>query len=268
MKNSTTILLVTCIIILITSCQNQCVTEHYENGNIKGVKYLNNERIDSLLIFHNDLENNVKNKNIYLNDYIEHIEFYSNGQVRQKGKLSSDSLKFEFWDVYNKKGVRVQTSEYININGLEHINRDYRFDAKGDTLLSIGNFYKLIVTRDTLDINEITRLYFYIQEPLFSYDSKLVLYKQKNKELVLSDFSKIHEIELDTIQSLKYDGIDHNELSFDSGLNRMILFEIGYQTKGLKNIKGYISEYKYTDVLDSLKYEERRLYFDKNIYVK
>ena len=66
MKNYTNILLITCVIILITSCQNQCVTEHYENGNIKEIKYLNNDRIDSLLIFYNDLENNVKSKNIYL----------------------------------------------------------------------------------------------------------------------------------------------------------------------------------------------------------
>jgi hypothetical protein len=165
------------------------------------------------------------------------------------------------------KGIRVQSSEYLNINGLEHINRDYRFDIKGDTLVSKGNFYKLMVTKDSLNINESTRFYFYMQEPLFSYDSKLILYIQKNKKLILNDFSKIHEIELDTIQSLKYDGLKHNELPFDSALNRMILFDIGYKTKGKKNLKGYISEYKFTDELDSTKYEERKLYFSKDMYV-
>ena len=158
--------------------------------------------------------------------------------------------------------VRDSIVEYIKIDGKEYVNQIWLVNENKDTIG--GNYFKLNIN-DTTSLGEITRLKFALIEPSISNESDIfILLPQEDKKLA-NDFSNIFEIELDTLRSLKNDGIPHPELSdLNLPLNHITEVGIEYKRPGEKRVRGVIIE---RGKVRGKGYE-RRLFFDKSFYIK
>jgi len=250
------------IIISLFSC-NKIKKTYFSNGTIKEELFVSEgKKIDSALFYYNNPMNSIKKKIIYLpNDTTIVKEFYKNNNLKAKGKLLPNGHKYKYWKYFDDKGTLVNYLEYLNIDGKEYLNRSIAYGVNGDTLSGKSNFYVLKTKNKTFKINESIKFYFYLQEPFFSYNSEVLLYLPKNSLSDLdSKFSKLNDVALDTIVSLKNDGIKHNELPQNAPLNRMFVFNLKFLKPGVKKIRGFIEEKKG-------KGKSRILFFDKKIVV-
>ncbi|MFD2099329.1 hypothetical protein [Flagellimonas iocasae] len=179
-------------------------------------------------------------------------------QVETDSLVGKNRKKF----VILASDVRDSIVEYIKIGGKEYANQIWLVNESKDTIG--GNYFKSLIN-DTTSLGEITRLRFALIEPSISKVSDLFILLPRDDKKLAKDFSNIFEIELDTIQSLKNDGIPHPELSdLDLPLNHIIEFGIEYEKPGMKRVRGVIIE---RGKLSGKGYE-RRLFFDKSFYVQ
>tara|TARA_R110001632_G_scaffold160733_1_gene279090 strand:+ start:782 stop:1384 length:603 start_codon:yes stop_codon:yes gene_type:complete len=151
--------------------------------------------------------------------------------------------------------------EYLKIDGKEYANQIWLVDKDKDTVG--GNYFDFFID-DTTKLGNATRLSFTLTKPAIKWDSDIFVVLPFNDRELNDDFSNLLDIKLDTLYSLKDDGIPHPELSeLNLPLNRIAEFEIEYGSIGKKIIRGIIVE---KGTLDGKKYE-RRLFFNDSLHV-
>ncbi|SDY10138.1 hypothetical protein SAMN05444411_1254 [Lutibacter oricola] len=183
----------------------------------------------------------------------------------------SDNKKTSLTETTNRIGIRkfkvadenIKDSivEYININGKEYANQIWIVDKKNDTIG--GNYFDTFIM-DTTELGKVTKLQFTLTKPTIKWESDMFVILP-DEEKLKEDFSNLSEIKLDTFHSLKNDGISNDKLlNLDLPLNHIAEFGIEYSTSGKKRIRGLIVERGKVKG----KGFERRLFFDKTVYVK
>lgn len=251
--------------------KNGLYKQFFKSGRLKEQhNYVLDKKIDSSLYFYDDTLNNIKKKLNYLkNDTILAQEFFKNGELKSIGKILPNNYKYGYWKFYDENNNKVSVLEYLSIDGKEHLNRDWRFDVNGDTLSGKGNFYVLNIEKETFNTNEQIQFYFYLQEPLFSYESESIICLPKKSLTILnSRYSGIDSIEFDTIPSLKNDDAIRSRLPANAPLNRMFLFNLSFSEPGVKIVRGFIVEKETSISFDNYKGRIRKLYFEKQIIIK
>ncbi|AUP80905.1 hypothetical protein [Flavivirga eckloniae] len=166
--------------------------------------------------------------------------------------------KFQIMD----ENIKDSIVEYIKIDGKEYTNQIWIVDKNNDTVG--GNYYETYIM-DTTKLGEVTKLQFTLTKPTIKWESDMFVVLPLEEDKLAKDFSNLSEIKLDTFHSLKNDGISNDKL-LDLGLplNHIAEFGIEYSTSGKKRIRGLIVE---RGKLNGKGYE-RRLFFDKSVYVK
>lgn len=159
------------------------------------------------------------------------------------------------------ENIKDSIVEYININGKEYANQIWIVDKKNDTIG--GNYFDTFIM-DTTELGKVTKLQFTLTKPTIKWESDMFVVLP-DEEKLKEDFSNLSEIKLDTFHSFKNDGISNDKLlNLDLPLNHIAEFGIEYSTSGKKRIRGLIVE---RGKVKGKGYE-RRLFFDKTVYVK
>lgn len=152
--------------------------------------------------------------------------------------------------------------EYLIIDGKEYANQIWLVNKNNDTIG--GNYFKSWV-KDSTKLGETTRLRYELIKPTISYESDMYILIPKNENELKNDYSNLFDIKLDTLLSLKNDGIPHPEISeLNLPLNHIVEFGLKYGKPGEKRVRGVIIE---RGKKNSRGYE-RRLFFDNCFYVK
>lgn len=244
------------------NCKNE-TKRFYNNGNLKEIHYLNS-KIDSSVYYIDSLNQNLKDVIIYNYESsgLDKVLSYSNGELIYFGFQTEKLQKVGKWTFKKKSGDSIV--EFFNFGFKEYYNQFWKISKNKDTLRA-SNFYE-IYAKDTVNNHEVYRFRIVLEEPYFSYNSDVNLLLPLNEFELENDFSNIYEIELDTIPSLKNDGISHPELPKSFPLNQVIEFGTIYEEKGDYSIKGVLVEY--IEDKKALKRKERRMFFEKKIHVR
>ncbi len=160
------------------------------------------------------------------------------------------------------ENIKDSIVEYLKINGKEYANQIWIVDKNNDTIG--GNYYDTFIM-DTTKLGEITKLQFTLTKPTIKWESNMFVVLPLEDDKLKEDFSNLTEIKLDTFHSFENDGISNDKLlDLNLPLNHIAEFGIEYSTPGKKRIRGLIVE---RGKLNGKGYE-RRLFFDKSVYVK
>ena len=151
------------ILIVLIGCKEKLtkVVKYYDNGSIKETYYIdkdsieNGEKIsyfpsgrvyyktyltkgnykDTVYYYRNDDKNDIKFKKFFLNnDFTYYEDFYTNGNMGQKGVLNDNDQRIGLWKNYDKDGNHHFTKEYKIIDGIEYTNQMWITLPTGDTL--------------------------------------------------------------------------------------------------------------------------------------
>ncbi len=187
-----------------------------------------------------------------------------NGTVNNaQNSDSTDSLKRTgIWKyAVNNEYVKDSIVEFLKINGRDYVNQIWLVNKERDTIG--GNYFNMYLN-DTTELGQITRIRFELAQPAISKDSEVYVLLPVDESNLDKEFSNFFDLKLDTLHSLKNDGIPHPDLA-DLGLhlNHIVEFGIEYSTSGKKLIKGIVVE----KGLFNGKKSERRLFFDESIWV-
>ena len=128
----------------------------------------------------------------------------------------------------------------------------------------MAHYYNYLIN-DTIKLGKISRIQFELTQPSIKWESDMFVVIPLKDDELKNDFSNLREIKLDTFHSLKNDGISNEKLKkLELHLNHIAEFGFDYLTPGKKRIRGLIVE---RGRIEGKGYE-RRLYFNKSIYVK
>lgn len=232
-------------------------------------------------------DSNGKLKEVFLKDSIVK-KYYLNGNVFSEGKVNRQNQRIGNWKFYTESGDLSEIREYYVINGEPYLNQNIYFSKEGadywietkdekfniysqpdfyfDTLTYDKTYYaEFDLGKDAVNINEPWRAVCYYYTPVF---------KDKNSETIVvmgqidnnfnKDFSNFREVEMDTFYSLEKD-FENRRYFPDDDPNYTVVFGSWFKTPGDKIIRGYLSE-NYQD--ENSKYQEKRIFFEKNIFVK
>lgn len=278
-------------LLLLFSCTNK-KEEFYQNSNLKRQYYLKNGKIDGIYLEY--FENgNLKEKHLYnlgvkvdtsyfyfdndsngvkikIDNSLEQMKkasfYFPTGELKAKGILDSTNVKVGKWLVFHKNGEIDKIIEYFNINQKEYVNQTWKY-SDGEINNDKGHFFEMQISKDTVQVNEDIKVLFNLSRPLFSAKSEVyVLIPREDNEL-RSDFSNFNEVKKDTFLSLNKEG---RSTDFDK-YNLSVAFSLSYEKRGIKRIRGVLVEKTdegFLEEKDSLKFEERYLYFNKEVFVK
>ena len=248
------------------------VAEYYKSGNLKELHYFKKGvQTDSSFFFYEQPINKIKKVVHWLNnDSTKITEYYSNDNVKARGGRYK-GIRVGKWNLYNESGHLDATYEYKRIKAKEYLNQTWYFGQKGDTL-SKGNSYYFNSFND-IKLDDV-RFYFFLNQPFFSSKSRVSLIIPRNQNSNFNeDFSNEDEIELMEIPSLADDGLKHNNMRNNIPYNLIVNFDKSFKSKGKTNFRGIIVEAlndsdKSFKPTDTISWNERRIYFDKEVYVK
>lgn len=267
------LILITGLIAFI-SCNNKNRQEYYENGILKEVRiYKSDKKIDSSIFYYAPPFNGkIQEIRIWDKNYSLSQNFDTEGSIISKGSFvnSNPRQRIGKWTFYSKNYDSIV--EYIIVNEKSYTNQIWVINPKGDTLEAKGNYFYFSL-KDTVLVGEVVRVSFYLATPSNSYNSNLEVVLPSQDKNLAKDYSNLLNIERDTFPSLRNDLIPHPEIPKDVPTNHLVVFGLEYSTPGVKRIRGALIEYSDRDsndlnLPDSLNRLERRLYFDKSIYVK
>ncbi len=282
------------VIVLFCSCKKELNTKKYfyPSGNLKQISFYNsNNRIDSLKSYYDSIEEVNYITSIRKKDYDSIIFYYKNGNVFKTGKQTFEGLKFGNWNRYTKESVKSDVREYFIIKGKSLINRRFYLNKEGDTTWYGRKFntynqieFKSDTTEsrnsimipfdfyqgDTISLDEPFAASVRCNSPLGrEFNSEIMMFLAKENSNFNDDFSNEHEVKLDTFFNLNID--EENIKNFPEGTNKnyVVVFGRWFKTPGDKVLRGYMKEYwtKLDDDKDTLELE-RKVYFEKKIYVK
>lgn len=248
--------------------KNGVFKSYYESSNLKSIQYFKeNNNIDSSMFYNDDSFRNTYLKKIHLHkDTVLIINYFDNNTIKSKGIiLRRNNRKIGFWEFYYNNSILEKKVEYLNIENSEYLNRTYIYDKSGHLLNNESNYYTVEVEKDTFKINELIKIYVYLDEPFFSYDAESFVLIAKDKDnLFNDDFSNMNQINLDTIWEIKKDPyVNKKSILKDINTNRLFVFAINFREVGIKNFSGIIVE---TDPeKESL---QRYLFFRKTFYIR
>jgi hypothetical protein len=280
-------------LLFIVSCKSELKQDkdYYPSGNIKKERFYDtNLELDSLKFYYDSIKKITFSKSIRKNEYDSIVFYYKNGNVFKTGKQTYNALKFGNWIRYTKEGYTSDIREYFIINDNSILNRNFYLDNKGDTTWygrKFNTYDQVEFRKDTFDYrNSIMVLFdFYnrdtisLKEPFAaSVRCGTPLMRDKNSEIMMllakekynfnKYFSNEIEVKLDTFKNLKY---DKDNVSNFQGVDKEYVAVFGrwFKKPGKKTLRGYMLEYAsfLGDKGDTLK-GERRVYFEKTIYVK
>ncbi|MBA3986404.1 MAG: hypothetical protein H0X63_07510 [Flavobacteriales bacterium] len=257
-----------------------CSDKNYRNSNIA-----EKSQTDTISVeYYNN--NHARIKEIKLrNGTIE--KFYNNGNLFLRGQLDKGNQRIGKWNYYTKDGKLSETREYYVIDKRPYLNQNIYFskddeywttikddnfnvyDQKefyGDTLYhNISYFAEFDLGKDTININEPWRAVCYYYTPVFKdKNSEAIVVMGRTEHNYNKDFSNIQEIKTDTFYSLQKN-VKNQRYFPDDDPNYTVVFGKWFKTPGKKILRGYLSE-NYKDNTDG--YKEKRIFFEKSIYVK
>lgn len=250
--------------------------EFYDNGNLK-VKHIYNEgvKVDSSIYLYKtgnirQIMYHLRNDSVSLNKLYD--EF--NNKIAEGYSLKNDKdYRIGKWIFYENSLERDSIVEYINVDKNPYVNQVWILNSiTGDTIRNKGNFFHIYM-RDTVSLGEILHIRCYLYLPYYSYNSEMEVVLPKNDDELENDFSNFDKIEKEIFYSLKNDDIPHMNIPNSVPKNHYADFGLKYKNVGEKRIRGAIVEYinvniKTKNGLDSITRLERRLFFDRKIYVK
>lgn len=244
--------------------------EYYDNGNIKLTHlYEKGKIIDTSKYYWNDKNKIIQRQSIWLNDSVsKDVIFDSKGEIEGVGKVVNKEklIRIGKWKLKDSQNINDSIVEYLRIRDGSHVNQIWTISPKGDTIISKSNYYKIFVD-DTISLGKPSRIRIVLVEPFYSYDSDIEAVIPANNMEMKKDFSNLFKINKDVFKSLKNDGIPHPEIPEEIPTNHIIEFGLIYEEKGLKEIKGCLTEYVQPHT-DSIQRIERRLYFNESLYVQ
>ncbi|MGS2738392.1 hypothetical protein [Sinomicrobium sp. M5D2P17] len=207
-------------------------------------------------------------------DSIWRKNFHKNGKIKSEGKIIHEDFPIGEWKYYNEEGVLQEIKEIKNIGGKPHLNRNWVFDNKGDTIPNKSNYYTIQYDNDTISLGRPIQAVISLKEPLFKDKNSMVMVvvpKDYSKNFN-KDFSNIEEVETDTTRNLNIETDIKKAFKMEGNYPWTVIFGRYYDTPGPKKFRGIIVEYYYTEnhVPDSLNhnYYEHRSYFEKDVYIK
>jgi hypothetical protein len=172
----------------------------------------------------------------------------------------SETIEIRRFQILNGN-IKDSIVEYLKIDGEEYANQIWLVNNK-DTIG--GNYFKSWI-KDSIKLGEVARLRYELIKPTISHESDIHILIPMNDNELENDYSNLFDIKLDTLPSLKNDGISHPEISeFNLPLNHIVEFGLKYGKPGKKRVRGVIIE---RGKKDNRGYE-RRLFFNNSFYVK
>lgn len=239
--------------------------EYYESGNLKFThEFFNGKKIDSSIYFFDKKENPINKIVKHFNDSIQYNLFYNtSGELILEGESYREKNRLGKWKFHKKCFDSIV--EYKNIDGKTYTNQVWVINKNKDTLGLSSNYFNFFSgNKDTLNVNEILRISIFLVEPYFGYNTDLEVLIPRDEQKLNKDFSNFSKIDIDTLKSLKNDGITNVNIPKDVPINHIAEFGIKFDKPGKKNIRGIASEY-YIDSIGTR--IERRLYFEKEIFI-
>ncbi len=242
--------------------------EYFPNGNLKEIhRYINDKPVDSSLYYY-DSETPYRLKQIrYWSDSTNFTKVYNrNKQIIRQGRSLNSNPNFRIgkWKYFlNKIGDSI--IEYKTIDGEVYSNQVWVI-ANGDTLINKGNYFS-VTYKDTIQLGELAKMYFFLDQPFLSYNSESKVVIPKISSELKADYSNLFDIESYEYPSLKNDGIPRDDIPEDVPLNHNIAIGLDYKTPGQKRVRGVLIEY-IKDSVKSTSTKERRLYFDETFFIK
>ncbi len=239
--------------------------EYYEDGTlrIKG-NFVNNLKQGLFTEYYKSNGRLLKTETLWKSDtsYFQK-DIGKSDNILSEGPLQ-DNKKVGKWKYYdNDKGYIKEIREFFIIKGSTYLNQNWLLNEEQDTLLK-GNHYKMM-SSDTLDYEQ-QRVYFFLKQPYFSYDSNLIVLIPRNDDELEDDFSNENIIKWDTIDNLA-NRFRNQEKYGDR--NHDVVFDLDYLSVGKKRLRGILVE-KQNIKTDTSNYEfvTRNIYFDKEFYIE
>lgn len=239
--------------------------QYYRSGNLELKSYfLNGINIDSTIHFKDSKERKIDMIVRYLTDSLRYNLFYNDSeQLRLEGESIGENKRIGKW-IFHESGYD-SIVEYKIINAKSYANQIWAIDKNKDTIAQKSNYFDVyFFNKDTIKLNNDLKVSIMLVEPYYGYDTDIEVIIPKIDYGFKDDFSNLREIKLDTLKSLKNDGISNEGIPEDVPINHIVEFAIQFEGPGKKNIKGIIAEY-YKDNFDTR--IERRLFFEKEIVV-
>jgi len=282
------------IIFLVISCDSDFKREYYKDGTIKKEYFIRKNQLNgtykefypsgNLKLIHSYLDGKKSNlsnyyfdekdtilnsKILWINDSIgKEVIFTKEGVKKGSGKIfdNKKSYRIDKW-IFNKRN-KDSVVQYKIYDSKTYVNQIWLIDKiKKDTISHLSNYYKLDI-QDTVIANEVLRVKLALIEPFYNYNSDIEVILPVNDKELSFDFSNIKEIKKDTFPSLQNDEIPHPEIPDWVPQNHIVEFGLIYEKSGSHLIRGVLTEY----VLDTTSMDnnrlERRLLFEKEIFVK
>lgn len=290
-KRNSILLMITLLGIIFFSCNKREEEKHYfPSGNLNYIKE------DSLSTFYYDTIGNIIYKKIFqFKTYDSIVFYYKNGNIFSHGKEDKEGRKFNNWNKYTLEGHLSETTEYFIIGNKAISNRFWFFNEKGDTIWYATKFNRYnqkefvndtlgaknstmipfkIFSKDTINISEPFTASVICNSPLGrENNSQIIMLLAKEEHNFNDHFSNESQVKLDTFYNLMID--KQNRVNFNIGTDKdgyryIVAFGRWFEKPGKKKLRGYMLEFfNYKSINNQpLKRAERRVYFEKEIYVK
>src|SRR5690606_31907122 len=280
------------LVILISSCNTSNeLKEYYSSGNLKRIDFVNSNNIDSTLIFYDEPYKTIKAKSVSRNGFEYFEEYYKNGKLFRKGKLSNSKQQYEKWYYYNPSGLLSDVREYMVIKGKSVLNQIWYLDRIGDTIKTRSDefnhygeefkdrmtfqkqshFIKFQIPKDTISMDEPFKAVIFHATPLSTYHNGFIkVYVDNENTPFNDDFSNDKNIDLREFNSLIQDTANQKWYPNDTiNYPYISIFGQFFDSVGKKALCGYMSEV----INDTLKTGEikqssiNKIYFKLPVYV-
>ena len=252
---------------------NGVYKEFYKKGNIK-LKHIfeSGQKKDSSVYYYKTPEDKIKFIRYWLTDSnTKEVNFSIKGEIESEGFLIYDSIRLGKWNYYKNNKQLYKTQEYRIVNGKSYVNQEWHMNRAGDTL-NYGNFFSIVYNKDTVLVGEPIKGIAYLDVPLFKGKESeiVVVVSAKGSTDFNEDFSNMDKVELKIFDNLKKDSKNQRFFQdYKDKFEHTAAFGKTFQTAGDKILRGYILEYYETSSRnDSIRREERKMIFEKEIYVK
>ncbi len=253
-------------VIIVDDKYNGLYKEYYEDGTLKiEGNFEEGLKQGQFVQYYKPVDKLLKSETSWKNDTLYYQkDIGKNDYIVSEGKLDN-GLKIGKWKYYDSnEGYLKEIQEFFVIKDSTYLNQNWLFNKNRDTLAK-GNHYKLM-SKDTLKYSQ-QRVYFFLKQPYFSYDSDFVVCLPKDDNKLKDDFSNENMIEWDTIDNLANRFRNQGKYS---DRNHDVVFDLDYQSSGKKRLRGVLVEKQTLKNGDTSKYDfaTRKIYFDKELFIE
>lgn len=218
--------------------------EYYLNGKLKIQRHYINGKIESsIFIDKNDVKfvyNKIKNDSSFCKVFKDNRLFLSG--YLYKG------IKIDIWEVFDSKGKLFKKQQYISLCSEQYLNQFWEFNEQNEIVNNKSNFFDIDFEKKKHEIGDSVnvKIKYY---PILGKNSKNLIFLSP---AIDKDFCNIKNAELD--------------INYPNG--RIFDMTFIFETKGVKNLRGYIQESLYNQVKPKNNYAFREVYFDIPIIIE